>query len=100
MTVLRARQQLASAAAQRAEAAWRALCLRQPERVPLPCQPTTYPGIEFPRGWPRESEAAVRLCTRYCHLLAQCRAHALGLAEQPPGVLGGMTLRERELARR
>src|SRR2546429_932157 len=56
MTVLRARQQLASAAAQRAEAAWRALCLRQPERPLVPCQPyMPRPRLEFARGWPRES---------------------------------------------
>jgi hypothetical protein len=98
-TVLRARRQLERAAAARTEAAWQALCLRQPERLVIPCQPVM-PGKndgEFERGWPRESDAAVRMCTRWCPVLAPCRAWALS---QPPGpgVLGGLTQRERQLA--
>jgi hypothetical protein len=99
-TVLRSRRVLERAAAQRAEAAWRALCLRQPERPLVPCQPyMPRPVPEFPRGWHRESPAALNLCRRYCPILAHCRDWALS---QPPapGVLGGLTLRERQAARR
>jgi hypothetical protein len=81
-TVLRARRQLA-------------LCLRQPQHLVLPCQPVIPGKDEFPRGWPRESQAAIRLCNTYCPVLSQCRTWALG---QPPGpgVLGGLTQRERQ----
>jgi hypothetical protein len=99
-TVLRARRQLERAAARRTEAAWQALCLRQPERLVIPCQPVM-PGKDeggFARGWPVESPAAVRMCTRYCPVLSQCRAWALAQPSQP-GVLGGMTRRERLAAR-
>jgi hypothetical protein len=99
-TVLRARRELERANARRVQAAWRALCLRQPSPVVVPCQPVMPGKDEFERGWPRESAAAVRLCTRYCALIGHCRTWALGLPAQPAGILGGLAQAERVTARR
>jgi hypothetical protein len=93
-TVIRARRELERAATARAEAAM----YRLSGLVLRPCQPWAYPGLEFGRGWPRESPSAIALCLNYCADLARCRAEALALSPGP-GVLGGMTQRQRQAAR-
>jgi hypothetical protein len=68
-----------------------------PPRPPLPgraCGPLPLGDPEFPVGWERESDAAVRICLTYCPCLAACRAWAM---TQPhlTGVVGGMTQAQR-----
>jgi hypothetical protein len=64
-------------------------------RLMVPCQPRLPGRSQFPRGWPQESPAAVRLCLTYCPLVQQCREAALSAPVQQPGVLAGLTLAER-----
>lgn len=69
-----------------------------PPRPPLKgraCGPVTMFGDPpYPVGWPAESDAAVRVCLTYCPVQPECAAWALTQPAQP-GVLGGMTRRQR-----
>jgi hypothetical protein len=70
-------------------------------RPPLPgraCGPATlFSDPPFPVGWPRESDAAVRICTRYCPVLTRCRTWAMTQPDHP-GILAGLTQAERQQA--